>query len=583
MKRLIQLLVWSISLTIMSEASALKLNSGNSTTVARGATVSVSAGKVYYVRPGGGNDTQCTGLADVDYDGSGTGEACAFSTPFYALGSGDVGLKMVGGDTLIIADGNYDIGYGAKGTEGLSCSTSWAWSCHLSAIPSGTPGRPTRILGANYKTGCATSPKFIGIERAEAILNLEDSNFVEVQCLELTDDEECGQGHLSTPYGIGVAAACAGEYPFGRWARNGIYAARSDNVYLKDIHIHGTGSNGLYSHTLSNWHLDNVDIIGVASAGWSGDAGGNPTNNTGYFRWWNSEISWSGCIESKTQNGYMLDASCTGQNGGNYSDGIGFSKTGGNYHFKNMLVHHNVQDGIDLLYLDGEVGTELLVEDSLFYGNGGNGLKSGPTYSGQLTRDSTIIANCSEMGDSKRWVAAGTNTMCRAGGGPISGRGVYERVSIYTNGDGIFSTQCRYEKCGNVHFIDSILFAGDEVDWTGGDDTRTVEKAALGWNDAAANPASEWRFTNTIVWDPKGTLANGVVYFVNGVETTITDNCQVSSFKDDTLDLTGCQDPGFTAFPGGADGPLYWNDVESLEIDPSSQFFGKEIGDWRRQ
>lgn len=46
------------------------------------ATFSAQGGAAehFHVRPGGSNATNCTGLANADYDGSGTGEACAFNT-----------------------------------------------------------------------------------------------------------------------------------------------------------------------------------------------------------------------------------------------------------------------------------------------------------------------------------------------------------------------------------------------------------------------------------------------------------------------------------------------------------------------
>jgi len=51
---------------------------------------SVSAA-TYYLRPSGGTTTQCTGLANADYDGSGTGEACAWSAPADAFATATCG------------------------------------------------------------------------------------------------------------------------------------------------------------------------------------------------------------------------------------------------------------------------------------------------------------------------------------------------------------------------------------------------------------------------------------------------------------------------------------------------------------
>lgn len=39
--------------------------------------------ETWYVRPDGGTITQCTGLADAPYPGSGTNQACAVSHPYW--------------------------------------------------------------------------------------------------------------------------------------------------------------------------------------------------------------------------------------------------------------------------------------------------------------------------------------------------------------------------------------------------------------------------------------------------------------------------------------------------------------------
>lgn len=39
------------------------------------------SGTVYYVRPDGGTSTQCTGLIDAPYSGTGSAQPCALSHP----------------------------------------------------------------------------------------------------------------------------------------------------------------------------------------------------------------------------------------------------------------------------------------------------------------------------------------------------------------------------------------------------------------------------------------------------------------------------------------------------------------------
>ena len=68
----------------------------------------------YYIRPGGGDRTQCTGLTDADYPGSGTNQACAWSQFRYSFTTGEYNnfaWAISGGDTIIVRGGPYRIGY----------------------------------------------------------------------------------------------------------------------------------------------------------------------------------------------------------------------------------------------------------------------------------------------------------------------------------------------------------------------------------------------------------------------------------------------------------------------------------------
>ncbi|MFU8833554.1 MAG: hypothetical protein ACNA7J_15560, partial [Wenzhouxiangella sp.] len=143
----------------------------------------------YYVRTDGGNASQCTGLADSPYPGSGTNQACAWSHPFMALPP--LGTPRIqGGDTLHIGSGSYRMGFGAPGAN--NCHQSWPWECVMPPIPSGpSPDQPTRILGQGHLEGCQQAPELWGTERAWMVVNLEGSSNVEMACLEITDRGSC--------------------------------------------------------------------------------------------------------------------------------------------------------------------------------------------------------------------------------------------------------------------------------------------------------------------------------------------------------------------------------------------------------
>ncbi|MDH4136885.1 MAG: hypothetical protein OEW09_09275, partial [Anaerolineae bacterium] len=115
-----------------------------------------AAATTYYVRPDGGSYTQCNGRVDAPYPGTGTDQPCAWNHPFQALPPAST-PRISGGDTLIIASGEYMMGYGAPeaNLEDDICARDYPGGCHMSPIPSGPdPAHPTRILGAGWDSGC---------------------------------------------------------------------------------------------------------------------------------------------------------------------------------------------------------------------------------------------------------------------------------------------------------------------------------------------------------------------------------------------------------------------------------------------
>jgi len=70
----------------------------------------------YCVHPNEASPEQCTGLVNAPYPGSGTDQPCAWDHPFRALPPGG-SPRIAGGDRLIVAAGNYRMGYGAPRAE----------------------------------------------------------------------------------------------------------------------------------------------------------------------------------------------------------------------------------------------------------------------------------------------------------------------------------------------------------------------------------------------------------------------------------------------------------------------------------
>ena len=233
-------------------------------------------GATYYVREDGGNNTQCTGLADTPYDGSGSGEACAWNHPWWAIKPVSGTIALGASDTLII-DGTGQNGYQMGIADGNktarnagACAMSAAYDCYMQPPPSGTSeGSRTKIYGKGWDTGCANPPELWGSGRTGRILNISGSDNLDVRCLEITDHF---QGvYLSGPH----PNECRHASPYDQnTGYNGIRASGSTNVNLHDVNIHGLCLGGLDTNNLDNWDFTRVTMQGNGFVGWDGDIGG---------------------------------------------------------------------------------------------------------------------------------------------------------------------------------------------------------------------------------------------------------------------------------------------------------------------
>lgn len=358
----------------------------------------------YHIREDGGNTTECTGQADAPYDGAGSGEACAWDHPWWAVGPG--GTNISAGDTVIIhptLSGNgYEMGIadgnGVRAEKNaLNCHEAWAYSCHMGSIPDGIDvNNKTKIYGAGWDTGCANPPELWGSGRVGMIVNLSGSDNVDIRCLDLTDHFEGGYTAGTNPY----PCRHSGPYDQDTVEGPGIYANNSTNVYIKDVDIHGTCHKGLHTANIDNWEMVNVDILGNAFVGWDGDIGavGNHDNITMD----NVRIMWNGCVEeypivsSPEVNRYHT---CKSQSQGGYGDGIGLAAGScQNWVIKNSTISYNTSDGIDLLYCGG-AGNSLDMDRTIITGNAGNQVKTGGGMTVTVD-DSVVLGECNYFGQS---------------------------------------------------------------------------------------------------------------------------------------------------------------------------------------
>ncbi len=307
-----------------------------------------------------------------------------------ALPSGST-PRIAGGDTLVIHNGQYMIGFGApSGAE--KCSVNWPYDCVMASVPSGPDAaHPTRIVGEGYNTGCSTMPQLWGTQRIDHIVDLARSNHVQVACMEITDHEACAVSHSDPTLACQRSApfpATNPRYPYGYWAAKGLYAADSTDVQLTDINIHGLAHEGMSAARLKDWTLTRVRIAGNAFAGWDGDLGVGLSSNSGTIKLSFVTVEWNGCVETYG-SGTPAPTGCFGQSAGGYGDGIGTGSTGGNWVVEDSKFLHNVSDGLDLLYADGT--GSVTVNRVWAEGNAGNQLK----VSGQASiTNSVAVGNC---------------------------------------------------------------------------------------------------------------------------------------------------------------------------------------------
>jgi len=357
----------------------------------------------YYVRTAdGGTSTECTGLADAAYDGSGTGDACAFEHIFYALGwCGDntndcTSGPFVGGDTLIIKDESVS-GY----TSGFAgCSTGYPYACVSQPIPSGSSGNETKIYGANHAScndDYSNTTKVWGRERVAHIFDLAGNDYIIFKCLDITDKDSCVFNAYSQAQDGSSSYVCnrSGSYPLGDHADTGIKSLTGSPTNITLDHVKITGLvNGIYAQKKDDWTADFLYLGFNSSVNWDNDvdAGGatTPNHDEGNILLENYTNVWSGCGEVWNSRGTPYY--CTSQDQGGYGDG---HSTGGgnnaNYTFRDCRMEHNVSDDIDNLYDDG-TSTTMKVERCQFQGSSGQAIKSAAqtTY----VENTRAIGNC---------------------------------------------------------------------------------------------------------------------------------------------------------------------------------------------
>jgi len=405
----------TVSVSETVEALAVKTGMTNS---AIGSAIYTIGGTVHnwYVRTDGGtrystNITtgQCNGMFDAAYPGSGANQNCAFNDVRFLWqdgtqnsGGANPGYNWViaGGDIVTIrgsiADGvSYRVGW----QTAAGCGSAYPYfglcgdseDSAMPSPPSGTAGQHTIIRGGNYASCTSQTARtqlhggygvtaviLMGTPLSYTSVNLSNSDYVDLDCLDLTD--------FSGPGG-------------SDYALSGIkFSTLVHDVNLNDIRAHGLADNGFYGSTSGNMNATDIQIMGNGSSGWNTDLSDGNTG-TGAFNVTNYNISWNGCNEEYPIVDPLPYTNCTGQSSGGYGDGFGTATVdspapGWQVHFDQGIVSYNTQDGLDAKHIRGP-GSSMTVTRTLAYGNMGQQLKVGGAL--PIIQNSVIMGNCAAM------------------------------------------------------------------------------------------------------------------------------------------------------------------------------------------
>ena len=456
---------------------------------------SAEAAGPYYVRTGGSTGTNCTGLADADYDGSGTGEACAFNHPNWALElQGQPAGALAGQEQLVIVNGTYTIGCLGSGsdcrdsaynvTDSGTCDNDYPYDCYPNAVPDGTSGTHTKITGCTTtgcgctKTGdvitCSTTPPILTARGriSRGVINLTNSDYVDIQDIEIRDAGTCGYNNSTMACGSADSDELTGQI--------GITVTGATNATIDGVKIHGFYSYGMYGGSVSNITIRDSIISYNSFGGWDLDSclSDGTCGASGDIVFDNVTMNYNGCVQTGSTYGSIASGGCYSQDQGGYGDGLGAHNTGGDWLFEDSNFNYNVADGVDLLYLNRgsySGGSSRFIR-SRSEGNGGDALK-GPNN--VYVEDSFLIANCGYHNGQSFTQSSPTFNYCRSNTGSVmsiefkSGDSSTPRIyssTLVGNGDVIISTSGTCSTGIDVFASNNIIIGGRQYN----DDTGIV-------------------------------------------------------------------------------------------------------------
>jgi hypothetical protein len=451
---------YNFTATVSDNGTPAQTTFGATSIVVAAATAPPGPGTTWYVRPDGGtryssNVTtgQCDGQADVAYSGSGTNQHCAFNDFRYLWddNSGAVGQGawvIAGGDTVIIrgctalsaqqnpANPACRLGWD-NGTSG-NPPNAWCYgignnNCFNPPIPAGTSSQHTRILGQNYaacNTSGATNPKLYESNLAQLFggfgqtwtFNLENTQYVDIQCIELTTHN----GQCTTYGSPRYPRGCSTSQPLDDYAANGVLTNNAtSNVTFQDVYIHGFNSSGMFGPIGGPIIMTRMFVGFNTFAGWNFDDGSSTPDAPGSTITATHVImEGNGCQEQYPLTNDFPALVCYDTNSGGFGD---------SWSGQNTTLDSFICDDCQDLYntKDAFIGphtwiSTLTITNSTSIGNMGQDWKWGGSTSPNNTTflNNLTIGNCLRMSQPLPGAPSNYNQyltgFCRAAGNVVA-------------------------------------------------------------------------------------------------------------------------------------------------------------------
>jgi hypothetical protein len=463
----------------------------------------------WYIRPDGGSryssnvSGQCDGKTDAAYRGGGKNQHCAFNDFRYMWDdkSGQVGVGkwiIAGGDTVIVR--GCTAGASQSNPDNPHCRLGWdaptgnppntwcyavgSYGCYNPPIPAGTAAQHTRILGQNYascNTGGATNPKLyvsnltqlFGGFSQQYTFNLESTQYVDIQCIELTNhNAQCTHGG-SPAYPRG----CHTDQPLDDYADNGFLTNKSSsNITLQDVYVHGFTGSGLKGPIGGPITMTRVNASFNAHAGWDFDDGRNTPDAAGsaiiakYVT-----MTGNGCYEEYPVTHAFPARACYDDSSGGFGDAWSGQDTDlDTFICDHCEMAYNTKDA----FIGPHTNVHTLtITNSQSYGNMGaqwkwnNTPDSTTTFTNNLTvgscaRFREVIPGAPHSYDLASKVGgAYLSDYCRAGGNTVAinsqqnSHVLFAHNTFVDYADTVFLLSCgpangnHSEKCGNTQFV----------------------------------------------------------------------------------------------------------------------------------